>query len=127
MDLFLVFISYIGKDFKGNHIYDFIYSDEIKDIDGEDWDVTPAAGRPTAPNDNFIKRVNRLESEMKLDLIMDDSRFAYWDAVDGLIAIAWENIDSYELYPENRLFFHYGDTEAIVNEKMYEQDLVFKK
>lgn len=127
MELFLVFISYIGKDYKGNHIYDFIYSDEVKGIDGEDWDAVPAAGRPTTPDDNYIKKVNRLESEIKFDLVMDDSRFAYWDAVDKIIAIAWENIDNYELYPESRLFFNYGDTESAVNEKMYGYDLVFKK
>lgn len=126
MNLFLVFISYIGKDYKGNHIYDFIYSDEKTGIDGEDWDACPAGGRPTAPNENYIKKVNRLESEIKFDLVMDDSRFAFWDAVDGIIAIAWENIDNYELYPENRLFFVYGEAEEKVNEKMYEYDLVFK-
>ena len=126
MNLFLTFISYIGKDFRGNHIYDFIYCDSLDNIDGEDWDVYPAGGRPVAPNESLIKKVTRLESEIKLDLVMNDSIFSYWDAVDKIIAIAWENIDGYEVYPEHRLYFHYGDLESVVNEKVYEYDLVFK-
>ena len=31
-----------------------------------------------------------------LDVIQNDYSFAVWDAVDGVIALAWENIKAYE-------------------------------
>jgi (p)ppGpp synthase/HD superfamily hydrolase len=37
-DLFLIYVNMVGKDYKNNHIYEFIFSDSIKNIDGEDWD-----------------------------------------------------------------------------------------
>jgi hypothetical protein len=33
------------------------------------------------------------------------------DAVDGVIALGYEN-DDYESYPESRLHFHFGDTQG---------------
>jgi hypothetical protein len=44
-----------------------------------------------------------------------------WDAVDGVIALGYENIDDYESYPESRLHFHFGDTIKDVENKLYEK------
>jgi len=91
-NLFLVYINKIGTDYKGNNLYEFIFSDATKNIDGDDWDTFPASGRPSAPHDHFIKKVGRLESDLNLDVVQDSDTFAVWDAVDGVIALAWENI-----------------------------------
>jgi hypothetical protein len=50
-----------------------------------------------------------------------------WDAVDGVIALGYENIDDYESYPESRLHFHFGDTIKDVENKLYEKDLIYNK
>ena len=51
----LVFINKIGKNWKGNYIYEFLFSDlDLEDIDGEGWDSYPSSGNPIAPED-FIK------------------------------------------------------------------------
>ena len=122
--LFLIYINYIGKDYKGNFIYEFIFSDSIKDVDGEEWDTYPASGRPEPPYENLIKSVGRLESELLLDVIQNSDTFAVWDAVDGVIALAWENINAYESYPEKRLSFRFGETKDEVEAKLYEKDLI---
>lgn len=125
-ELFLIYVNMVGKDYKDNYLYEFIFSDSIKNIDGDDWDTFPASGRPQAPHDNFIKRVGRLESELKLEVIQNSDTFAVWDAVDGVIALAWENINAYESYPENRLCFKFGENIKDVDAKLYEKDLILK-
>lgn len=122
--LFLIYINMVGKDYKGNLIYEFIFSDTTKNIDGEDWDTFPASGRPEPPHENFIKNVGRLESELNLDVIQNSDTFAVWDAIDGVIALAWENINAYDAYPEKRLCFKFGEPLEDVEAKLYEKDLI---
>ena len=114
----------VGKNYEGNYLYEFIFSDTTDNIDGEDWDTFPASGRPEAPHDHFIKRVGRLESELKLDVIQNSDTFAVWDAVDDVIALAWENINAYDSYPDKRLCFKFGEKLKSVEEKLYEKDLI---
>ncbi len=122
--LFLIYINMVGKDYKGKLIYEFIFSDTTKNIDGEDWDTFPASGRPEPPHENFIKNVGRLESELNLDVIQNSDTFAVWDAIDGVIALAWENINAYDAYPEKRLCFKFGEPLEEVEAKLYEKDLI---
>jgi hypothetical protein len=125
-NLFLIYVNMVGKDYKGNLLYEFIFSDTTKNIDGEEWDVFPASGRPEPPHDNFIKNVGRLESELNLEVIQNSDTFAVWDAIDGVIALAWENINAYDAYPEKRLCFKFGETLEDVEAKLYEKDLILK-
>lgn len=124
--MFLIYINKIGKDYKENYLYEFIFSDTTENIDGDDWDTFPASGRPSAPHDRFIKKVGRLESDLNLDVIQDSDTFAVWDAIDDVIALAWENINAYESYPEKRLSFRFGETIESVEEKLYEKDLILQ-
>ena len=125
-ELFLIYINVIGKDYKENYLYEFIFSDSIEDIDGDDWDTFPASGRPSAPHDHFIKKVGRLESEIKFDVIQDSDTFAVWDAIDGVIALGWENINAYDSYPEKRICFKFGEPINEVEAKLYEKDLTLQ-
>lgn len=121
--LFLIYINYIGKNHKGKHLYEFIFSDTKENIDGESWDEVPAAGRPDPPFEVFIKEVGKLESNLKLDTVQNSDTFAVWDAVDGIIALAWENVNAYESYPDHRLGFKFGQTLKDVEDVLYGRDL----
>jgi len=124
-DLFLIYVHKIGgTDYKGNYMYEFIFSDTTKDIDGEEWDTFPASGRPEPPHENFIKKVGRLETDLNFDVVQNSDTFAVWDALDGVIALAWENINDYDTYPDTRMFFSFGSTIAEVEAKLYERDLI---
>lgn len=123
-ELYLIYVNYVGKDYRGMYLYEFLFSDSIENCDGDDWDVYPASSRPSPPFDIFIKKASRLESELKLDVIQESSIFAVWDAKDGVIALAWEDINSYETYPEHRLCFKFGETQKQVEDKLYEKDLI---
>jgi len=122
-EFFLIYVNYVGKDYKSNYLYEFIFSDTTKDIDGDEWDTFPASGRPEPPHETYIKRVGRLESELKLDVIQNSDTFAVWDAVDGVIALAWENINDYDSYPEHRICFKFGDSLKTIENILYEKDL----
>jgi hypothetical protein len=125
---FLIFVNDVGENMKDQYIYEFIFStiDNIKTLDGDRWDEVPASGRPDVPNANFISHVGILESDLRLDLLKNSDTFAIWDGVDGVIALAWENILAYESYPEKRLHFHFGLTMDEVKDKLYNNDLVLK-
>jgi len=123
-NLYLIYVNQVGKDYKGNYIYEFLFSDSTINIDGEDWDAFPASGRPAPPNENLIKYVGRLESELKLDVIQNSDSFAVWDAIDGVIALAWENINAYDSYPEHRICFKFGEAKENVDATLYEKDLI---
>ena len=104
----LIYINKIGKDWEGNYIYQFLFSHSTNDIDGEDWDAVPASGRPQSPNSEFVHSVGTLNTDIQFNLVQDSDTFAVWDAVDGIVALGWEDIDSYEEYPEARLWFSFG-------------------
>jgi len=125
-NLFLIYINKIGQNWKGEYIYEFIFSDNIKDVDGEGWDAYPASSTPEPPETKFIQEVGTLKATLNLDVIQDSQLFAVWDAVDGIIALAWENLDNYEEYPDSRLSFNFGAEKNKVTETLYEKDLFLK-
>jgi len=123
----LVFVNELGPNFKGDNLYEFIFSTE-KEIDGEGWDSFPAGGNPQPPHIDFISKVGVLKSDkVKLNVIQNSDFFSIYDAVDKVIALAWEDIEN-EYYDESqtRLVFHFGDTEEKVIEKLYERDIILK-
>lgn len=122
-ELYLIYVNYVGKNYKEQYIYEFIFSDSSDKVDGDDWDTYPASGRPKPPHEIYIKKVGTLTSQLKLDVVQKSDTFAVWDAVDGVIAMAWENVNAYETYPEPRLNFRFGESESEVIEKLYAKDL----
>jgi len=123
--LYLIYVNRIGEDWTGKQLYEFLFSDKIENVDGDDWDAYPASGRPSPPNGNFVKRVGRVVTEdLKFKLVQNSSEFAVWDAVDGVVALAWEDMDDYDEYPENRVAIHFGEEIKSVEDKLYEHDLV---
>lgn len=124
-DLYLIYVNRVGDVYNRKTLYEFIFSDtdDPKKIDGDEWDTYPASGRPEPPHDIFIKKVGRLESDFILDVIQNSDTFAVWDAIDGVLPLAWENINSYDAYPDKRLHFHFGLTLKEVEDILYEKDL----
>lgn len=124
--MYLIYINQVGETYKGKYLYEFLFSDTIKNIDGDDWDTFPASGRPSPPNETFVKKVGRLESELKLEVVQNSDTFAVWDAIDGVVPLAYENINAYDSYPENRLHFHFGIGIEEVEAKLYDKDYKLK-
>lgn len=121
--LYLIYVNEVGENFEGNNIYEFIFSDNCENIDGEQWDEYPASGQPEPPNLKYIHTVGNLKTDYKFDVIQNSDTFCVWDAVDGAIALAWENIDNYDEYPETRVFFSFGESMKKTESKLYEKEM----
>jgi hypothetical protein len=126
--MILVYVNELGPNFRGDNIYEFIFSN-LDDVWGEDWDSEPANGKPQPPNIEYIKKVGVLKnSEIELNLIQNSDFFGVYDAIDGVISLAWERSDSDEILisKRKRLVFQYGETVDSVENKLYERDIVLK-
>jgi hypothetical protein len=123
----LIYINKVGKDWGGNTMYEFIFSNTTEGIDGEYWVTYPASGQPEPPDKQYIDAVGRIETdEFSLICIQDSDTFSVWDSVDGVVAMAWEDITEYDEYPENRLKFFFGDDLKSVNDKLYAKDIIIE-
>jgi len=122
----LVFINELGPNFKGNFVYEFIFSDELTEIWGEDWDSIPASSKPQPPEIEFIKKVGILSKEgIEFEIVQNSDYFSFTDAIDDIIALAWEKYnEENETSTEKRLVFRFGETEDSVNDKLYSRDLI---
>lgn len=110
-DLKLIYVIHVGVNWRELNIYEFIFSDTTEDVEGDDWDIYPAVnGNVTPPPSEFIKVVGKLETELDLIVANKSDKFSMLDSVDGVIPLAYENIEDYDEYPEERLVIPYGTT-----------------
>jgi hypothetical protein len=112
-DLKVVYVKYIGKNCDGFNIYHFLLSENTEDTFMEDWAEKPSSN---IPNDNLLiddsqyEYVKELKTEITLDLQQDNTCFSFQDCRDKIVAIAYENLDDAEFYPEPcRIVIHFGD------------------
>ena len=125
---YLIYVNGLGPNYKGDNIYEFIFSDVENDVWGESWESKPSNGNPLPPNIEFIKKVGVLKNdEVKLSLIQDSDFFSMIDALDNVIALAWENDDSdINFDMTKRLVFRFGEDEKTIKDRLYERDIVLE-
>jgi hypothetical protein len=126
-ELYLIYINKIGTNFKGEHIFEFLFSDRTN----YDWDETwyessvVTDKNDLTPDPSFIKLVGGLKTpELDLELIQNSGVFQIYNAVEGIIALAWEKLQDDQDYPEERLVFKFGEAKESVEDKLYSLDLV---
>jgi hypothetical protein len=118
----LIFVNGLGPNYKGDNLYEFIFSDTL-DVWGESWESKPSNGYPTPPELKYIKKVGVLRNtDIKLDLIQNSDFFSMVDAIDDVVALAWESDDE----NKKRLVFRFGETEQQIKDKLYERDLILE-
>jgi hypothetical protein len=130
----LIYVNEIGSDYKGQKQYEFIFSEGIE-IDMEEWFDVPASSTMTlkSPSVEYIDLVGLLkDTDLVLELIQNSDYFGVIDAVDGIIAVAWEK-SNFDL-DSDRLFFRFGETiESVVKKlksrslSLEQQELKFKQ
>ena len=93
---YLIFVNGLGPNYKGDNLYEFIFSDNLDEVWGELWESKPSNGYPTPPDLEHIKKVGVLRNtNVKLELIQNSDFFSMVDAIDDVVALAWEP-DEYE-------------------------------
>jgi hypothetical protein len=125
---YLIYINELGPNYKGDNIYEFIFSDTLENIWGDSWESKPANDYPQPPELEFIKKVGILKNNLvSLSVIQKSDYFSMIDAMDDVIALGWENeSDSINFDIDKRLVFRFGETEETVKNKLYERDLILE-
>jgi len=120
---YLIYVNGLGPNYKGDNLYEFIFSDTL-DVWGESWDNRPSNGYPQPPDLKYIKKVGVLrDTDVKLELIQNSDFFSVMDAMDDIIALAWETEDETN---QKRMVFRFGVPEQEIIDKLYERDLVLE-
>jgi hypothetical protein len=127
--MYLIYINRIGTTFKGEHIFEFLFSNSVE----WDWDDTwyessvMTDTRELSPDESIVKTVGTLKTyEFDLELVQEDGVRDIYNAVEGIIALGWEKLEEDEEIPEKRRVFNFGDTKESVDEQLYEYDLALK-
>jgi hypothetical protein len=114
----LIYVNEIGSDFKGQRQYEFIFSESVE-IDMEEWFDVPASSTMTSksPSIEYIDLVGLLrDTDVVFELIQNSDYFGVIDAVDGIIAMAWEK-SNFDM-DEDRMFFRFGESMESVEKKL---------
>jgi len=118
----LVYINTLGTNYKGDYIYEFIFSSS-NSVWGENWEAKPSQGYPKPPELKYINKVGQLTVEdVSLYLIQNSDYFSMIDSVDGITALGWEINEDIK----NRLVFKFGESEQEIKDKLYERDLILE-
>jgi hypothetical protein len=123
----LIYINGMGPNFRGDNIYEFIFSDTLE-VFGENWESKPANGYPLPPDMEYIKKVGTLVNEdITFELVQDSDVFSVIDSMDTVIALGWDKeTDDIDFSLTKRLVFHFGETEQEIKNKLYERDVVLE-
>ncbi len=118
--VYLCFIRLIGEENDGYYRYEFIFTNNIDEVWGEDFNQKPAClVNNLMVDDEYITEIHIVKMKIKLDLIQDNCCFSVSDSYDSIVGIAWENIDLLDEFPEDgRIFFRFGETLEEVEEKL---------
>ena len=132
MDLKLIYINKIGTNFKGEHMFEFLFSDRTDHDWEEDWyesSVITDMSVMTPPT-NYIKSVGFLQTkELDLHLVQESGVFQVYNAVEGIIALGWEKLDEEDEDIDDeleRLVFKFGDHRTEVEAKLMTMDIELK-
>jgi hypothetical protein len=125
---YLIFVNELGPNYKGDNIYEFIFSDDLEGVWGDSWESKPSNGYPLPPDLEHIKKVGVLKNDMiTMSVIQNSDYFSMVDAIDGVIALCWENeSEGVDFETTKRLVFRFGDSEESVKNKLDERDIVLE-
>lgn len=120
---YLIYVNGLGPNYKGDNLYEFIFSDSL-DVWGDGWESKPSNGYPSPPELQNIKKVGVLKNtDIKLDLIQNSDFFCMIDAMDDVVALAWEPD---EVRGQKRMVFRFGESEQKIKDKLYERDFILE-
>ena len=119
-NVYLCFVRLIGEENDGYYRYEFIFTDNVDEIFGENWEFKPCClVNDLMPSDEYITEIHIVKTKIKFDLVQNNCCFGMQDCLDGIVAIAYENIDEYDDYPnDGRLVFMFGEDYDEVERKL---------
>lgn len=129
-DYKVVYITYVGKNFENMNIYHFFLSQDESETFSEGWGEKPACNIPNdillISNDQY-EYIKELKTYIDLDLAQDNCCFSMQDCRDNIVALASENLDNAEEYPDDgRIVIHFGDNIDDVERSLAKRNLLMK-
>lgn len=127
-DLKVIYIHYVGTNSEGLNVYHFLVGENEEEVFGEEWGEKPACNcNNLMPEEEYYEYIKELKTNIVFDLAQKNCCFSMSDCRDGCVALASENIDTYEEYPEPfRLVFRFGESLDEVETKLAKRDLRMK-
>ncbi len=123
----VVYVRHIGDEIDGNKIYHMYLSSKPDEVFAEGWGDIPACTVPRKLMDldeDMYEHIAEVKSDITLDLAQNCCCFSMQDSRDDIVALAYENLDNAEEYPDPRIIIHYGDKIEDV-EKLFSKRNVF--
>jgi hypothetical protein len=129
-DYKVVYITHNGKNCEGLNIYNLLLSTETEETFSEGWGEKPACNVSNdilMISDEHYEYINEFKSEIILDLAQDNCCVSMQDCRDNIIALASENLDTAEEYPEDgRIVIHFGDKIDDVERILAKRNIITK-
>lgn len=126
-DYKVVYIISVGVNEDGQNVYHFLLSTDTEETFAEGWSEKPACAEKKEHMmiaDDMYEYVKELRTDIKLDLAQDSCAFSMQDARDHCVALAYENLDEAEEYPEEgRIVIHFGDPIDDVEDMLARRDM----
>lgn len=121
----LCFVRNVGNDIDGNNLYELLFTEESDTFWGEGFEYMPASlVNELTPNQDSYSVVKSIKTNLKLSLATESCCHSMQDCIDGIIALAYEDISGYDEFPdEGRLVLHFGDSYSDVELKLMERGI----
>lgn len=128
--MYLIYINKIGTTYKGEHLFEFLFSKSIDWEWDEEWYDSSVITDTTdlTPDPSIVSVVGSLKTDkMDLELVQESGVFDVYNAVEGIIALGWQKWDEETVEEgDDRVVFHFGDVKEEVEAKLYTHDLILE-
>lgn len=127
-NLKVIYILKLGVNADGDNIYQFLISENTEETWADGWEQKPASlMRNLTPEDDMYDYIGEVVTDINLDLAQENSCYSMQDCRDNIIALASENLDEADEYPEKgRIVIHFGDSVTEVKKMLGKRDLVME-
>ena len=124
----LCFIRYVGEDVEGFNVYEFLFTSMVDEFWGENFEYMPCClCNELIPNEDMYDLVKTVKTKMRFGLIQNSCCFSFQDCIDQIVALCWEDISTYEVYPEDgRLVLNYGMSYEDVEEILSNRNIILE-
>lgn len=113
----LCFVNLLGEESDGYYRYELFFINQIENFEIIE-DNNPCC-LSTDIQPKTFNSIHTLKTKLKFDLIQNSCCFSFKHAELGIVALAWQNLDNEDEYPEDgRLFFKFGETLEEVEDKL---------
>lgn len=131
----LIYVLKVGTNTKEENIFEFIFSDDITNINPNQWgwDEIPASDFARPPTTDYIKAIYTIKTK-NLDLfcLHEATDREYMHGYHTIHALAYEiendDYDSYDEFNDKPLLvFHYGMSYKIIKDLLESRNIKMKE